>query len=99
MVATMPTTGADQLQLTALGDREIFMTRCFDAPRELVFEAWTTPVLVKQWLLGPPGWSMPVCESNYASGAATVSSGGATTMAAKWQWAAATARLPRPSVL
>jgi uncharacterized protein YndB with AHSA1/START domain len=38
------------------------MTRVFDAPRRLVFEAFTKPELVKQWLLGPPGWSMPVCE-------------------------------------
>jgi uncharacterized protein YndB with AHSA1/START domain/effector-binding domain-containing protein len=38
------------------------MTREFDAPRPLVFEAFTRPELVKRWLLGPPGWSMPVCE-------------------------------------
>jgi uncharacterized protein YndB with AHSA1/START domain len=44
------------------GEREIIMTRVFDAPRELVFEALTKPELVKQWLLGPPGWTMPVCE-------------------------------------
>ena len=34
----------------------------FDAPRALVFDAFTKPDLVKRWLLGPPGWSMPVCE-------------------------------------
>lgn len=38
------------------------MTRDFDAPRRLVFEAFTKPELIKRWLLGPPGWSMPVCE-------------------------------------
>jgi uncharacterized protein YndB with AHSA1/START domain len=43
-------------------DREIQVTRVFDAPRALVFEAFTKPELVKRWLLGPPGWSMPVCE-------------------------------------
>jgi len=48
--------------LTTRGDREIVMTRVFDAPRSLVFEAFTKPDLVKQWLLGPEGWSMPVCE-------------------------------------
>src|SRR5262249_30210269 len=32
------------------------------APRELVFEALTKPELVQRWLLGPDGWSMPVCE-------------------------------------
>ena len=50
------------LKLTTRGDREIVMTRVFDAPRRLIFDAWTKPELVKQWLLGPPGWSMPVCE-------------------------------------
>src|SRR5713101_8024454 len=50
------------LKVTTRGDREIVMTRAFDAPRKLVFDAFTKPELVKQWLLGPPGWSMPVCE-------------------------------------
>jgi len=50
------------LKLTTGGDREIVMTRAFDARRTLVFDAFTKPELVKQWLLGPDGWSMPVCE-------------------------------------
>jgi uncharacterized protein YndB with AHSA1/START domain len=50
------------LKLTARGDREIVITRAFDAPRKLVFDAFTKPELVKQCLLGPDGWSMPVCE-------------------------------------
>jgi len=50
------------LQIKANGDREIVMIRVFDAPRKLVFDAFTKPELLKQWLLGPPGWSMPVCE-------------------------------------
>ena len=53
---------AATLQLTAPGEREIVMTRVLDAPRKLVFDALTKPELVKRWLLGPPGWSMPVCE-------------------------------------
>ena len=53
---------AATLTLTAPGEREIVMTRVFDAPRQLVFDAHTKPELVKRWLLGPPGWSMPVCE-------------------------------------
>ena len=56
----MNDTGA--LKVTAQGEREIVMTRVFDAPRRLVFDAFTKPDLVKQWLLGPEGWSMPVCE-------------------------------------
>jgi uncharacterized protein YndB with AHSA1/START domain len=38
------------------------MTRSFQAPRRLVFEAFTKPDRVRSWLLGPDGWSMPVCE-------------------------------------
>ena len=55
-------TNAKTLQVTAQGDREIVMTRVFDAPRRRVFDAHTKSELAKRWLLGPPGWSMPVCE-------------------------------------
>ena len=50
------------LKLSTSSDREIVMTRAFDAPSHLVFDALTKPELIKRWLLGPPGWSMPVCE-------------------------------------
>jgi uncharacterized protein YndB with AHSA1/START domain len=53
---------SNTLKVTTPTDREILMTRVFDAPRELVWDAHTRPELVKQWMLGPPGWSMPVCE-------------------------------------
>ena len=56
--------------LTTRGDREIVMTRTFNAPRKLVFDAFTKPELVRQWLLGPPGWSMPVCEIDLRVGGA-----------------------------
>jgi len=52
----------DTFQLSLPSDREIQVTRNFDAPRQLVFDAFTKPDLVKRWLLGPPGWTMPVCE-------------------------------------
>jgi uncharacterized protein YndB with AHSA1/START domain/effector-binding domain-containing protein len=55
-------TNARALTLTTPGEREIAMTRVFAAPRRLVFEAFTRPELLQRWLLGPPGWSMPVCE-------------------------------------
>ncbi len=50
------------LQITTPSDREIMMTRVFNAPRRLVFDAHTKPELVRRWLLGPDGWTMPVCE-------------------------------------
>jgi uncharacterized protein YndB with AHSA1/START domain len=56
------TMNAATLKVTAQGEKEIVMTRVFDAPRQLVFEAHTKPELVQRWLLGPPGWTMPVCE-------------------------------------
>jgi uncharacterized protein YndB with AHSA1/START domain len=49
------------LKVTTPSDREVAMTREFAAPRRLVWDAHTKPELVKRWLLGPPGWSMPVC--------------------------------------
>ena len=55
-------TDAGSLQVATPTDREVVITRMFNAPPELVFEAHTKPELVRQWLLGPPGWSMPVCE-------------------------------------
>jgi len=59
---------SNALKLQAHGDREIVMTRAFNAPRRLVFDAFSKPELVRQWLLGPPGWSMPVCEIDFRVG-------------------------------
>ncbi|AXK38863.1 ATPase [Crenobacter cavernae] len=51
-------------------DQEIVMTRVVDAPRRLVFEAWTHPEHPPHWMLGPEGWAMPVCEIDYRPGGA-----------------------------
>src|ERR1043166_1732700 len=59
-----------KLNVSKQGDREIVMTREFDAPRTIVFDALTKPELIKRWLLGPPGWSMPVCEVDLKVGGA-----------------------------
>jgi uncharacterized protein YndB with AHSA1/START domain len=61
-------TNTGKLRVVAKGEREIVMTRIFDAPRHLVYEAFTKPELVRLWLLGPPGWSMPVCEMDVRVG-------------------------------
>lgn len=53
---------ADTIMVTTPNDLEVVTVRAFAAPRTLVFEAHTKPELVKRWLLGPPGWTMPVCE-------------------------------------
>lgn len=46
------------LKVAAAGERDIVIARGFAAPRELVFAAYTRAELLKQWLLGPPGWTM-----------------------------------------
>ena len=66
----VPHKQTETLKLTAQGDRELVMTRAFHAPRRLVFDALTKPDLVKRWLIGPPGWSMPVCEIDLMVGGA-----------------------------
>src|SRR5262245_5705437 len=49
-------------------EHEVMVSRSFKAPRELVYKAYTTPSLVQRWLLGPPGWTMPVCEMDVRVG-------------------------------
>jgi uncharacterized protein YndB with AHSA1/START domain len=63
----MKNTGA--LKVTTPTDREIVMTRVFDAPRHLVFDAFTKPELLKRWF-GPRGWSLVVCEVDLKVGGA-----------------------------
>jgi uncharacterized protein YndB with AHSA1/START domain len=50
-----------KLTLKTEGDRYVVVTRRFAAPPEAVYRAHTEPELVQKWLLGPPGWTMPVC--------------------------------------
>jgi len=61
---------AAPLQFTTPTDRETVITRVFDAPSRLVFEAWTNPKHVPHWMLGPEGWTMPVCEIDLRPGGA-----------------------------
>jgi len=55
-------------EVTMPSDREVRVVRTFDAPRKLVWDAHTRPELVTKWMLGPPGWSMPVCEMDVRTG-------------------------------
>ncbi len=50
-----------KLTLTMEGDTHVVVTRRFAAPPEKVFRAHTEPQLMQKWLLGPEGWTMPVC--------------------------------------
>jgi len=52
-----------KMTLTTDGDKHIVVTRRFAAPPESVYRAHTDPSLIQRWLLGPDGWTMPVCIS------------------------------------
>ena len=49
-------------------DRDVVVVRAFNAPRAVVFDAWTQPALVQRWMLGPPGWTMPVSQMDVRPG-------------------------------
>jgi uncharacterized protein YndB with AHSA1/START domain len=57
-----------KLTLKTEGDRYVLVTRRFAASPEAVYRAHTEPELVQKWLLGPPGWTMPVCISEAKPG-------------------------------
>jgi uncharacterized protein YndB with AHSA1/START domain len=54
-------TDFESLTLTPSADRAIILTRLFDAPRKLVFDALTRPELLERWF-GPREWTLAVCE-------------------------------------
>ena len=65
----------EKAQVILPSEREVKVTRSFKAPKTLVYRAYTEPQLVRRWLLGPPGWSMPVCEMDVRVGGAY-----------RWRW-------------
>lgn len=58
------------VEVSTPSDREIRVARAFDAPAKLVWDCHTKPELIRRWMLGPPGWSMPVCEVDLTVGGA-----------------------------
>ena len=50
------------------GDRFVVVTRRFAASPEAVYRAHTEPRLIQQWMLGPEGWTMPVCVNEARPG-------------------------------
>jgi uncharacterized protein YndB with AHSA1/START domain len=59
-----------KMNLTTEGDRHVVVTRRFAAPPEAVYRAHVEPALVQRWMLGPPGWTMPVCIAEARPGGA-----------------------------
>jgi len=66
MEADMSTAGAGfgpgPTEATTQGSTELVLMRFLKAPPGLVWDTHTQPALIRRWLLGPPGWSLPVCE-------------------------------------
>ena len=58
----------NKLTLELDGDRSVIVRRRFSAPPELVYRAHTEPALIQQWMLGPDGWTMPVCSCDARPG-------------------------------
>ncbi len=50
-----------KLTLVTEGDKHVVVTRRFTVPPEAVYRAHTEPRLIQKWMLGPDGWTMPVC--------------------------------------
>jgi uncharacterized protein YndB with AHSA1/START domain len=63
----LTTTDSPTLTINPSGERDVVMTRVFNAPRRLVFDAWTTPELLVRWF-GGRGWTLPVCEIDLRPG-------------------------------
>ena len=61
------TSGA-KVKVVPHGDRAILITRSFNAPRKLVFDAMSRPEMMKQWFHGPPGWTLTTCTMDLRAG-------------------------------
>ncbi|MBZ0147246.1 MAG: SRPBCC family protein [Pseudorhodoplanes sp.] len=66
--------------VTTPSEREIMMTRLFDAPRNMVFDCYTKPALLRRWMF-PAGWQMTVCDNDVRAGGAF-----------RWEWQSADGR-------
>jgi uncharacterized protein YndB with AHSA1/START domain len=68
-------TMVERAEVMVPSDSEVEVVRSFKAPRALVYRAYSEPALLRRWMLGPPGWSMPVCEMDVRVGGAY-----------RWRW-------------
>jgi len=57
-----------KMTLETVGDSNLVVKRRFKATPELIYRAHTDPKLIQQWMLGPDGWTMPVCISEARPG-------------------------------
>jgi uncharacterized protein YndB with AHSA1/START domain len=59
---------ANPVLVTTPSDREVQVVRDFNAPKELVFRAWTQPDLLQRWMAGPDGWTVTKSEGDPRQG-------------------------------
>jgi uncharacterized protein YndB with AHSA1/START domain len=64
----MAQTAHNTTEFTMPSDVEVQITRVLEAPRELVWEVFTKPEHLQNWMLGPEGWEMPICELDLRPG-------------------------------
>jgi uncharacterized protein YndB with AHSA1/START domain len=63
----MTMTNNSKTQVSLPSDREILITRTFDAPRVVVWQMWASAEHLRHWW-GPDGWTLPVCELDFREG-------------------------------
>lgn len=78
-MSNLPKVGVSEYSKPA--DTDFVYRRVFDAPIQLIFDAYTKPEHIAKWLLGPEGWTMPVCEMDLRPGGSW-----------RWGWAKADGR-------
>src|SRR5258706_15382476 len=103
-----------KITLQTEGDTHVVVTRRFAAPPEAVYRAHTDPKLVQKWMLGPEGWTMPVCISEAKPGGkiryewSNGKGAGFTSRANIWNlsliadsfmWSACTCQILRPTTM
>jgi uncharacterized protein YndB with AHSA1/START domain len=66
MPSSAARTGVTEFSIAS--DTQVKFVRVVNAPRRLVFEAYTKPEHLQKWLLGPEGWTMPICEMDRFAG-------------------------------
>lgn len=57
-----------KLTIKTEGDLHVVVTRHFNAPPQAVYRAHIEPTLIQRWMLGPDGWTMPVCTNEARPG-------------------------------
>ncbi|BDA80270.1 ATPase [Leptospira kobayashii] len=62
------TTDQKELKVELRGETEVVVTRYFAAPRQLVFDCFTKPELMRRWLTGPEGWTVEKIENDLRVG-------------------------------